>query len=143
MSDLPAKDERPARKEWGAAPSLDDIAEMARKALETLDEPFRTHAKAVAIKVEDFADEETLESMKIENPYDLTGLYSGVALTLEMHSAPSTIPPMVWLYRLPILDEWAATGDVTLEELVGHVVIHELGHHFGWSDEEMDVLQED
>jgi predicted Zn-dependent protease with MMP-like domain len=132
----------PARTGWGLAPSLDDIAEMARKALETLEEPFRTHAKAVAIKVEDFADEETLASMKIESPYDLTGLYSGVALTLEMHSAPSTIPPMVWLYRLPILDEWAATGDVTLEELVGHVVIHELGHHFGWSDEEMDVMNE-
>ncbi len=132
-----------ARRGWGLAPSLDDIAEMARKALETLEEPFRTHAKAVAIKVEDFADEEMLASMKIESPYDLTGLYSGVALTLEMHSAPSTIPPMVWLYRLPILDEWAATGDITLEELVGHVVIHELGHHFGWSDEEMDVLQED
>lgn len=131
-----------ARPGWGLAPSLDDIAEMAREALETLEEPFRTHAKAVAIKVEDFADEETLASMKIESPYDLTGLYSGVALTLEMHSAPSTIPPMVWLYRLPILDEWAATGDITLEELVGHVVIHELGHHFGWSDEEMDVLQD-
>lgn len=132
----------PVRTEWGLAPSLDDIAAMAREALDALDEPFRTHAKAVAIKVEDFADDETLESMKIENPYELTGLYSGVALTLEMHSAPSTIPPMVWLYRLPILDEWAATGDITLEELVGHVVIHELGHHFGWSDEEMDVLQE-
>jgi predicted Zn-dependent protease with MMP-like domain len=129
---------------WGAPPSLDDIAAMARKALDSLDEPFRTHAKAVAIKVEDFADEETLEAMKIDNPYELTGLYSGVALTLELHSAPSQIPPMVWLYRLPILDEWAATGDVALEELVGHVVIHELGHHFGWSDEEMhEALDED
>ena len=128
---------------WGAAPTLDDIAAMARKALDSLDEPFRTHAKAVAIKVEDFADEETLEAMKIDNPYELTGLYSGVALTLELHSAPSQIPPMVWLYRLPILDEWAATGDITLEELVGHVVIHELGHHFGWSDEEMHETLED
>lgn len=137
-----AMTDAPARTEWGNAPSLDDIAEMARKALETLEEPFRTHARAVAIKVEDFADAETLQAMRIESPYDLTGLYSGVALTLELHSAPSTLPPMVWLYRMPILDEWAATGDVTLEELVGHVVIHELGHHFGWSDEEMDVLQD-
>jgi predicted Zn-dependent protease with MMP-like domain len=132
-----------ARTDWGNAPSLDDIAEMARKALDALEEPFRTHAKTVAIKVEDFADAETLEAMKIENPYDLTGLYSGVALTLELHSSPSTIPPMVWLYRLPIIDEWAATGDITLEELVGHVVVHELGHHFGWSDEEMDQAVED
>lgn len=125
------------RTEWGLPPSLDNIAAMASDALDALDEPFRAHAKAVAIKVEDFADEETLEAMKIENPYDLTGLYSGVALTLELHSAPSQIPPMVWLYRMPILDEWAATGDITLEELVAHVVVHELGHHFGWSDEEM------
>jgi predicted Zn-dependent protease with MMP-like domain len=112
---------------------------MARKALDGLDEPFRTHARAVAIKVEDFADDETLDAMKIESPYDLTGLYSGVALTLELHSQPSQIPPMVWLYRLPILDEWAAAGDITLEELVAHVVVHELGHHFGWSDDEMDA----
>jgi predicted Zn-dependent protease with MMP-like domain len=142
-SDTPEGSERPAeRTEWGPAPTLDDIAAMARKALESLEEPFRAHAKAVAIKVEDFADEETLEAMKIDNPYELTGLYSGVALTLELHSSPSQIPPMVWLYRMPIIDEWAATGDITLEELVGHVVIHELGHHFGWSDEEMDVMNE-
>ena len=129
---------------WGLPPTLDDIAAMARKALDSLDEPFRTHAKAVAIKVEDFADEETLEALKIDNPYELTGLYSGVALTLELHSAPSQVPPMVWLYRMPILDEWAATGDIMLEELVAHVVIHELGHHFGWSDEEMhQALGED
>jgi predicted Zn-dependent protease with MMP-like domain len=127
------------RTEWGPAPSLDDIAAMARAALDAMDEPFRTHAKAVAIKVEDFADEETLEAMKIENPYDLTGLYSGVALTLELHSAPSQIPPMVWLYRMPILDEWAGAGDIALEDLVAHVVIHELGHHFGWSDDEMHL----
>lgn len=128
------------RTKWGAAPSLDDIAAMAQEALDSLDEPFRTHARSVAIKVEDFADDETLETMKIENPYELTGLYSGVALTLETPSAPSNMPPMVWLYRMPILDEWSVTGDITLEELVAHVVVHELGHHFGWSDEEMDVM---
>lgn len=131
------------RTSWGNAPSLDDIAAMAREALDSLEEPFRAHARAVAIKVEDFADDETLDTMKIDNPYELTGLYSGVALTLETHSTPSTIPPMVWLYRMPILDEWAATGDIALEELVAHVIVHELGHHFGWSDDEMDVLQED
>ena len=135
-------DSLPIRTECGPAPSLDDIAAMAREALDTLEEPFRTHAKAVAIKVEDFADDETLETMKIENPYELTGLYSGVALTLEMHSSPSQVPPMVWLYRMPIIDEWAATEGIALEELVAHVVIHELGHHFGWSDEEMDVMND-
>lgn len=130
------------RMAWGLAPSLDDIARMAADALETLEEPFRTHARAVAIKVEDFADEETLKSLGIESPYELSGLYSGVAMTLETPSAPSHMPPMVWLYRLAILDEWAAAGDITLEELVAHVVIHEFGHHFGWSDEEIDAIND-
>jgi predicted Zn-dependent protease with MMP-like domain len=129
-------------RQWGLPPSLDDIARMAGDALETLEEPFRTHARSVAIKVEDFADDETLKAMGMESAYELTGLYSGVAMTLETPSAPSHMPPMVWLYRMPILDEWAATGDITIEELVAHVVIHELGHHFGWSDEEMDVLND-
>jgi len=134
--------DRAARTVWGAAPSVDDFAAMAEAALVSLDEPFRTQAEAVAIRIEDLADPETLEALFIEDPFELTGLYSGVALTLETVSAPSTVPPMVWLYRLAILDEWMQRGDVALEELVSHVVIHELGHHFGWSDEEMDVLQE-
>ncbi len=132
----------PVRPNWGVAPSLDDIAAMAQAALDALDEPFRTHARAVAVKVEDLADAETLASLGVENPYELTGLYSGVALTLETPSAPSQSPPMVWLYRLAILDEWAAAGDITLEELVAHVVIHEFGHHFGWSDEEIDEIND-
>lgn len=139
---LDMSDSDTTRTQWGMAPSLDDIAAMARDALDTLEEPFRTHARAVAIKVEDFADEETLKSLGIDNPYELTGLYSGVAMTLETPSAPSHMPPMVWLYRLAILDEWAATGDITLEELVAHVVIHEFGHHFGWSDEEIDDIND-
>ncbi len=130
------------RTRWGTAPSLDDMAAMAREALDTLDEPFRTLARDVAIKVEDFADAETLKSLGIESPYELSGLYSGVAITLEQPSLPSQLPPMVWLYRLAIIDEWAATPGITLEELVAHVVVHELGHHFGWSDEEIDVIND-
>jgi predicted Zn-dependent protease with MMP-like domain len=113
---------------------------MAQAALDSLDEPFRTQAARVAVRVQDMADEETLEALHIDNPYDLTGLYSGVALTLETISHPSDLPPIVWLYRLPILDEWLQRGDVMLDELVAHVVVHELGHHFGWSDEEMDSI---
>jgi len=130
------------RTRWGMAPSLDDMAAMAREALDALDEPFRTLARDVAIKVEDFADAETLKSLGIESPYELSGLYSGVAITLEQPSSPSQLPPMVWLYRLAIIDEWAATPGITLEELVAHVVVHELGHHFGWSDEEIDVIND-
>jgi predicted Zn-dependent protease with MMP-like domain len=116
---------------------------MAGLALDRLEEPFREPASMVAIRVEDFADEETLEKMHIEDPWELSGLYSGVALTLELATSPSAIPPVIWLYRMPILDEWLATPDVALEDLVAHVLIHELGHHFGWSDEEMhDTLEE-
>jgi predicted Zn-dependent protease with MMP-like domain len=129
------------RSVWGPAPSADDFAAMAEAALTSLEEPFRTQAEAVAIRIEDLADPETLEALFIEDPFELTGLYSGVALTLETVSAPSTVPPMVWLYRLAILDEWMQSGDIALEDLVAHVVVHELGHHFGWSDEAMDAAQ--
>lgn len=129
------------QKVWGIAPDNDEFARLAQAALDQLDEPFRSEARNVSIRIEDVADPETLEALHIEDPLELTGLYSGGALTLESITSPSTIPPVVWLYRLPILDEWLATGDVGLEELVAHVLIHELGHHFGWSDEEMDAIQ--
>ncbi|MEZ5938726.1 MAG: metallopeptidase family protein [Hyphomonadaceae bacterium] len=124
---------------WGAAPTLEDFAELAETALDGLAEPFRSLARGVPIRIEDLADEETLEALHIEDPYHLTGLYSGVTLTLEALSAPSHLPAMIWLYRLAILDEWARSPGVTLEELVAHVLVHELGRHFGWSDEEMDA----
>ena len=76
----------------------------------------------------------------MKNPYELTGLYSGVALTLDAISAPALLPAVIWLYRLPILNEWSQRGDVALEDLFSHVLIHELGHHFGWSDDEMDAI---
>lgn len=132
----------PETRRHGLPPSLDDIASLADEALGRLEEPFATHARAVVIKVEDMADAATLREVGIDNPYELTGLYEGVALTLETPSAPSALPPLIRLFRLPILDEWAASGDITLEELVGHVLIHELGHHFGWSDEEIDAIND-
>lgn len=128
-------------KTWGYPPDSDEFVRMAECALEELEEPFRSQARQVGIRIEDLADAETLEALHIEDPFELTGLYSGVALTLETISAPSTIPPIVWLYRLALLDEWIVRGDVSLEELVRHVLVHELGHHFGWSDEEMDAIQ--
>lgn len=130
------------RTRWGAAPSLDDMAAMAREALDTLDEPFRTLARDVAIKVEDFAEEDIIAEQKMESPYELTGLYEGVGLPREEPWSNPGMPGRVWLYRLPILNEWMETPDITLEELVAHVVIHELGHHFGWSDEEIDAIND-
>jgi predicted Zn-dependent protease with MMP-like domain len=130
------------RASWGMAPSLDDIAAMASAALEALDEPFRTLARDIAIKVEDFPDEELIASEGIENPYELTGLYQGAGLPREEPWSNPGMPGRVWLYRLPILNEWMETGDITLEELVAHIVIHEFGHHFGWSDEEIDAIND-
>jgi predicted Zn-dependent protease with MMP-like domain len=127
---------------WGTAPTLDDIAAMAAKAVETLEEPFRSEARTVAIKVEDYPDEETLDTLKIEDPLELTGLYAGAGMRLELHDTVEDLPGRVWLYRMPILFEWTGTSDITLEDLVAHVVIHELGHHFGWSDEEIDEINE-
>ena len=130
------------RAVWGAAPSLDDIAAMARAALDALDEPFRTHARSVAIKVEDFPDDALIAADNIEEPYELTGLYEGVGLPSEEPFSNPDMPARIWLYRLPILKEWSETGNITLEELVAHVVIHELGHHFGWSDDEIDAIND-
>lgn len=128
------------KRSWGPAPSLDEFAAIAQTALDTFPPPFRDLARRVSIRVSDFADPETLDALDIEDPYDLTGLYSGVALTLDAVSAPAVHPALIWLYRLPILNEWADRGDVGLEELIAHVLIHELGHHFGWSDAEMDAI---
>ncbi len=131
------------RVKWGTAPTIDEFAAMAQASLNEFPEPFRSRAGAVSIRIEDVADKETLEALHIENPFELTGLYSGVALTLETISAPTTLPAIIWLYRLPILDEWSQRGDVRLEDLIAHVLVHELGHHFGWSDEEMHRLSGD
>lgn len=121
-------------------PSLDDIDHMAREAWAALPSTFRDLAGDVLIRVEDFADEAVLTEIGIEDPFELTGLYSGVDLTQRsiMDAAPGQ--PMVFLYRRAILDEWIERGDVALDELVAHVLIHEVGHHFGLSDDHMDQL---
>ncbi|MEH6678724.1 metallopeptidase family protein, partial [Phenylobacterium sp.] len=117
----------------GLAPSLDDMAALAQAAFARLPEAFRSMTGHVLFRVDDFPDEQTLAALEIEDPFDLTGLYHGVDLAHRSVLDPETHPSMVFLYRRPILDEWAARGDVTLEELVGHVLIHEIGHHFGLS----------
>lgn len=118
-------------------PSLEDIERFALAAVAALPEPFRTHARAVALVVEDFASEAVLDDLGIEDAFELTGLYDGVALTEKSIADPVPHPDTVWLYRRPILDEWAERGDIGIADLVGHVVIHEFAHHFGWSDAEI------
>lgn len=122
------------------APSLDDFELIAREAWDSLPAAFKQMAGDIVFRVEDFADEEVLAEMEIEDPFELTGLYTGVDLTHQSISDPVPTIPMVFLYRRPILDEWAERGTVTLQELIAHVLVHEVGHHFGLSDEDMDAI---
>jgi predicted Zn-dependent protease with MMP-like domain len=126
----------------GPAPSLEDIERLARAAWDEMPSAFRDMAGDILIRIEDFADDETLAGLEMENPFELTGLYHGVDLTQASIMDPTPAQPMVFLYRRAILDEWIDRGDVTLAELVSHVLVHEIGHHFGLSDEAMDAILE-
>jgi predicted Zn-dependent protease with MMP-like domain len=125
----------------GTPPSADEIEAIARRTLDALPEPFAASLPDIVLQVEEFADEETLEAMGIDDPFDLTGLYEGVPLTERSVDQSGTLPERVRLFRRPILDEWAGGTD-TLEHLVAHVLIHEVGHHFGLSDEDMHALED-
>ena len=122
----------------GLAPSLDDIETIARAALTRLPEPFAGYLKEVVLIVEDFPSEDMLDEIGIEDPYELTGLYTGRPAELE--AMTGDLPPMIHLFRRAILDEWA-DGGVTLKDLVSHILIHEAGHHFGLSDDDMEWLE--
>ncbi len=126
---------------FGTAPSLAEIEALALAALARLPERFAAHLGGVAVLVEDFADPESLAALGIADPFELTGIYEGVPLG-EKHSAPTgTMPDRIRLFRSPILDEWIARGDESLEHLVAHVLIHEVGHHFGLSDAQIEALE--
>jgi predicted Zn-dependent protease with MMP-like domain len=122
------------------APSLALIEQLAHEAISTLPDPFREPATHIRLRIEEFPDEDTLDELQIDDAFELTGLYDGIPLT-EKSTADQVIrPDVIWLFRRPILDEWAERGDVSIQELVSHVVIHELAHHFGWSDAEIAAI---
>jgi predicted Zn-dependent protease with MMP-like domain len=123
------------------APSLDDFASLAQAAFQDLPDEVRRLAGQVVFRIEDFADEEVLESFGLEDPFELTGLYRGVDRVRRSLLDPLPETAMVFLYRRPILDEWAERGDVALGELIRHVLVHEIGHHFGLSDEDIDAIE--
>lgn len=122
------------------APDLLLIEQLAREAVIALPEPFRAAATHIVLRVEDFASEEVIEALGCDGPYDLTGLYEGIPLTEKSVSHQPLHPDVIWLFRKPILDEWIDRGDVSLAEMVTHVMIHELAHHFGWSDEDIAAI---
>ena len=128
-------------RSFGQPPSADEIEAIARSALERLPEPFASSLGDIVLQVEDFADDRTLREMGIEDAFELSGLYEGVPLTERSVEQSGTLPERVFLYRRPILDEWA-DGENTLEHLVAHVLIHEIGHHFGLSDEDIHAIEE-
>jgi len=125
----------------GTAPDADAMFAMAEVALDTMPAVFLPHIQGVVIAIEEFADDEVLKSLDIEHPYDLTGLYEGRPLTERSVSESGGMPDRVTLYRIPILVEWIETGE-RLDRLVRHVLIHEIGHHFGFSDDDMHALED-
>jgi len=117
-----------------AAPDAEVIEALARPALSALPEAYRAAAQTLALRVVDLAPDALLDEMGIDDPYTLTGLYDGIPLTEASVADQPQQPQTIWLFRRAILDEWVARGDVTLADLVTNVTVHELAHHFGWSD---------
>jgi predicted Zn-dependent protease with MMP-like domain len=122
------------------APDAAAIEGLADHAIARLPDAFRAHLKDVVLRIEEFADDEVLKELGIEDPFDLSGLYSGRPVGDQSSMLSGELPAMIHLYRRPLLDEWVETG-VSLEELVTHVIVHEVGHHFGFSDEDMHAIE--
>ncbi len=116
------------------APDLAAFEAMAEHVIDALPEVYRDAARQVVLRIEDFPTEAILHEMKIEDDYDITGLYDGIPLTEKSVMDQPMGPDTIWLFRRAILDEWADRGNVTLGALVANVLVHELAHHFGWSD---------
>ena len=125
----------------GLPPSTAEIEAIARRAMQSLPEPFSSHLSGVVLFIEDFADDETLAAMAIDDPFDLSGIYEGIPIGEKRAGQSGAMPDRIRLFRRPILDEWA-DGEDTLEHLVAHVLIHEVGHHFGLSDDDMHALED-
>ena len=124
----------------GLPPSLADLEALAERALATIPAALHKHLGCVIIRVDEFPDEEVEEEMGLESPFDILGLYRGVALPLKSVGDVRPDADMIFLYRRPILDYWCETGE-DLYRVVRHVLIHEIGHHFGFSDADMERLE--
>jgi predicted Zn-dependent protease with MMP-like domain len=123
------------------APDAATIERLAEQAIARLPELFRRHLDGVVLQVEEFAEQEVLDQFGIEDPFELSGLYTGRPVGEQSSMASGELPAMIHLYRRPLLDEWADSG-VSLEDLVTHVLVHEVGHHFGLSDADMHAIED-
>ena len=121
-------------------PNIDEFADMAEQAWASLPAGFRDLCGSIVIRVDDFATREVLDHFGMTNPYQLSGLYSGVDLTRKSMMESGGLPDQVLLYRKPILAEWQARGNISLYDLITHVLVHEIGHHFGLSDDDMHAI---
>lgn len=126
---------------YGAPPTLEDMEAMAREALSAIPGELRRFVENVAIHVEDFPDEETMEEMDLESHFDILGLYRGVDLSRQSVTMQPEDLDRIYLYRRPILDYWCESEE-DLTRVVRHVLIHEIGHHFGLSDDDMDRIEQ-
>jgi len=123
------------------APSLEELELLADKAFSRLPLAFRARCEGLIIRIEDFPDEDVMRDMELETPFDILGLYQGMSIAYEDAGGPPRLPDMVFLYRRPLLDYWAEYEE-TLGALVTHVLVHEIGHHFGLSDDDMHAIEE-
>ena len=121
-------------------PSLADLEALAERGLATIPAALRRHLGRIVIRVEEFPDAETEQEMELDSPFDILGLYRGVALPRKSVADARAEPDVIFLYRRPILDYWCETGE-DLYHLVRHVLIHEIGHHFGFSDDDMERIE--
>ena len=125
---------------FGPPPSADDIADLAERALAAIPARLAQHVKGVGITVEDMPDDETLDDLGIESAWELTGLYRGIPLTERSLADVAPQPDLIFLYRQPILLEWIETEE-TLFRLVRNVLVHEIAHHFGFSDTDIESIE--
>jgi predicted Zn-dependent protease with MMP-like domain len=123
------------------APDAAHIERLADAAIARMPEHFRRHLEGVVLRIDEFAEEDVLAELGIEDPFELTGLYTGRPIGEQSSLLSGELPAMIHLYRRPLLDEWVET-DVSLEALVSHVIVHEAGHHFGFSDDDMHAIEE-
>jgi predicted Zn-dependent protease with MMP-like domain len=132
----------PTERLSGRTPSDIDIDEIARRTLERLPSPFADSLRDIVLLVESVADAETARRLGLSHPMQLSGLYQGVSLNRQSVSQSGMLPERITLFSRPILAEWRSTG-VSLDQLVSHIVIHEVGHHFGFSDDDMHALEDE